>query len=70
MLSFLIFCSLESPEIFHSQLIFAVRILFTPCFRIVQNFDSFMKMGCMIIASYILAMITCLCFRTSFFWKT
>ena len=58
MSSFLIFCSLEIPAIFRSQLISAVRILFSSCFCIVQHSDPYRKIGC-IINSYILILVFC-----------
>src|SRR6218665_309942 len=45
MSSLLIFCSLEIPAIFRSQLISAVRILFSSSFHIVQHYDPYRKTG-------------------------
>lgn len=54
--SFLIFCKRKIPAILRSQLIAAVRILFSSCFRIDQYTDPYSNIGC-IIESYIFILI-------------
>src|SRR6218665_3060473 len=56
MSSFLIWCSLVTPVILRSQLIFAARILFSSCFRIDQHSDLYRKIGCLIL-SHILILV-------------
>ena len=65
--SFLILCSLQILAIFRSQLISAVSILLSSCFRIVQHSNPNKKIGCIIVSYSFLSwlLLLMLCFSIS-----
>jgi len=69
MSSFLILCSLETPAIFHSQIISALRIFFSSCFRIVQHSDTYRKISCIIVL-YMFILVSLLILCSSMSWPS